>query len=84
MVDLRRPHLTPALRPVAGFVHQGQAGDVSDVMVDGRWVMRAGRGLTLDEEAVVREAERVARAAWRRLLDARPDLRPPPGLFLGR
>jgi 5-methylthioadenosine/S-adenosylhomocysteine deaminase len=82
VVDLRRPHLTPALRPVACFVHQGQAGDVTDVMVDGRWVMRDGRVLTLDEAAVVREAEQVARGAWRRLFAERPDLPPPPGLLL--
>jgi 5-methylthioadenosine/S-adenosylhomocysteine deaminase len=83
VVDFRQPHLTPALRMVSGFVHQGQARDVEAVMVDGRWIMRDGRVLTLDEAAVVREAERVARAAWRRLFERRPDLAPPPGLHLG-
>ncbi len=82
VVDLRRPHLTPALRPVACFVHQGQAGDVTDVMVAGRWVMRDGRVRTLDEAVVVAEAEQVARRAWRRLFAERPDLPPPPGLLL--
>jgi cytosine/adenosine deaminase-related metal-dependent hydrolase len=82
VVDLRKPHLTPALRVVSCFVHQGQAGDVEAVMVDGRWVMRDRRVLTLDEPGIVREADRVARDAWRRLLEARPDLPPPPGLDL--
>jgi cytosine/adenosine deaminase-related metal-dependent hydrolase len=83
LVDLRKPHLTPALRVVSCFVHQGQPSDVEAVMVDGRWVMRDGRVLTIDEPAVLREADAVARGAWRRLLASRPDLAPPPGLGLG-
>jgi 5-methylthioadenosine/S-adenosylhomocysteine deaminase len=82
VVDFRRPHLTPALRPVSCFVHQGQAGDVESVMVDGRWIMRDRRVLTLDEPAIVAEAGRVARAAWARLFAERPDLPRPPGLDL--
>jgi len=82
VVDFRRPHLTPALRPAACFVHQGQAGDVESVMVDGRWLMRAGGVLTLDEPAIVAEAERVARAAWARLFAERRHLTPPPGFVL--
>ena len=80
MVDLRAPHLTPALRVVSDFVHNGQAGDVENVMVDGRWIMRDRRVLTLDEPALVAEADRVARAAWGRLFAERPALRRPSGL----
>jgi 5-methylthioadenosine/S-adenosylhomocysteine deaminase len=83
LVDLRRPHLAPALRVISCLLHQGQAGDVEAVMVDGHWLMRDGRVLTIDEPAVVAEAERVARSAWRRLFEARPDLARPPGLHLG-
>lgn len=83
IVDLRAPHLTPALRVVSCFVHQAQARDVEAVMVDGRWLLRDGRVQTIDEALVVREAERVARGAWRRLFDHRPDLPPPAGLHLG-
>lgn len=79
LIDLRKPHLTPALRVVSCFVHQGTAGDVDAVMVDGRWLMRDGRVLTLDERAIVGEADRIARAAWRRLFERRPDLSRPPG-----
>ena len=52
-------------------------------MVDGRFIMRDGRVLTLDERAIVAEAERIARAAWGRLFKERPEsaassrLRPP-------
>jgi 5-methylthioadenosine/S-adenosylhomocysteine deaminase len=82
VVDLRRPHLTPALRVVSDFVHNGQAGDVESVMVDGRWIMRERRVLTLDEPAVVAEADGVARTAWRRLFAQRPELPRPPGFDL--
>jgi 5-methylthioadenosine/S-adenosylhomocysteine deaminase len=51
-------------------------------MVDGQWLMRDGRLLTLDEDAIVREASRAARAAWRRLFETRPDLTPLPGMIL--
>jgi len=80
VVDLRRAHLTPALRVVSTFVHQGQASDVQSVMVDGRWLMRDKRVLTLDETAIVDEADRIARAAWRRLFAERPELPRPPGM----
>jgi 5-methylthioadenosine/S-adenosylhomocysteine deaminase len=83
VVDLRAPHLTPALRVVSDFVHNGQAGDVESVMVDGHWLMRDRRVLTLDAPALVAEADRVARAAWSRLFAERRDLQPPPGFHAG-
>ncbi len=83
VVDLRKPHLVPALRVVSCFVHQGQPSDIEAVMVDGRFVMRDGRVLTLDESSIAAEADRVARAAWSRLFAERPDLARPAGLDLG-
>jgi 5-methylthioadenosine/S-adenosylhomocysteine deaminase len=79
VVDLRKPHLAPALRVVSDFVHQGQPADIEFVMVDGHWLMRDGRVLTLDESVIVQEAGLVARAAWRRMFETRSDLTPPPG-----
>jgi 5-methylthioadenosine/S-adenosylhomocysteine deaminase len=79
VVDLERAHLVPHLRPVSTFVHQGQAGDVEAVVVDGRWLMRDGRVLTMDEDAVVARAQAVAKRAWRRLFEQRPDLPWPDG-----
>jgi len=55
---------------------------VRSVMVDGRWLMRDHRVVTLDETAIVTAAERIARAAWSRLFAERPDLTRPPGLDL--
>jgi 5-methylthioadenosine/S-adenosylhomocysteine deaminase len=80
LVDMARAHLVPHLRPVSTFVHQGQARDVDGVVVDGRWLMRDGRILTMDEGAVVEEAQQVAERAWRRLFAQRPDLPWLPGI----
>ena len=74
-----RAHLTPFLRAVSVFVHQGQARDVEDVMVDGRWIMRDGVVLTMDEGRVVREAEEVAGLAWARLFAENPQYEKPEG-----
>jgi cytosine/adenosine deaminase-related metal-dependent hydrolase len=74
VVDLMKPHLVPSLRVVSAFVHNGQPGDITSVMVDGEWVMRDGKVLTIDEEDVVRRAEAVGHAAWRRLLERYPNV----------
>ena len=79
IIDLRRPHLVPVLRLVSDYVHQGQGSDVEAVMVDGRWIMRGGEVLTMHEERIVAEAQRLGKIAWRRLFDSRPDLAVPAG-----
>lgn len=79
MVRTDRAHLVPRMRPVSGFVHQGQAADVTDVMVDGAWIMRDGRVTTMDEAAIVAEADKVARRAWARMFAENPSLEVPPG-----
>lgn len=79
MIRTARAHLAPFLRPVSVFVHQGQARDVEDVMVDGRWLMRDGAVLAMDEARVIRDAEEVAERAWSRLFAANPDIARPAG-----
>ena len=74
-----RAHLVPVLRVVSDYVHQGQGNDVEAVMVDGRWIMRGGEILTMDEARIVAEAQRLGKLAWRRLFDSRPDLQVPAG-----
>jgi 5-methylthioadenosine/S-adenosylhomocysteine deaminase len=76
MIDFRRAHLVPRLRVVSTFVHQAQGRDVTDVMVDGAWLMRDNTVLTMDEDATVAEAQRVSETAWARQFAKRPDLKP--------
>jgi 5-methylthioadenosine/S-adenosylhomocysteine deaminase len=79
VVGTRHAHLVPTLRPVAVFVYQGQPRDVESVMVDGRWLMRDGKVLALNEEEVIREADRVSRGIWLRYFKDHPDLEMPGG-----
>ncbi|MCI0841349.1 MAG: hypothetical protein J4N64_06210, partial [Chloroflexi bacterium] len=74
MVDTQRPHLVPTLRIASAFVHQGQPSDITDVMTNGKWLMRDSKVLTIDEDDVVRQAERIGHEAWRRVLDRYPDV----------
>jgi 5-methylthioadenosine/S-adenosylhomocysteine deaminase len=60
LLDCDRPHWRPRHDLVANLLHSAQAGDVSHVMVAGRWLMQERRLLTLDEERILWEAERRA------------------------
>lgn len=62
LVSLDAPHLRPRHDLVANLVHAAKAADVTDVMVDGRWLMRDRALCTLDEERILYEAERRALA----------------------
>ena len=74
VIDTQRSHLVPTMRIVSSFVHQGTPADVESVMVDGKWIMRDGEVLTMDESSIIKEAERIGRRAWGRLLDDYPDV----------
>ena len=83
VVSTKHAHLVPTLRPVAVFVYQGQARDVESVMVDGRWLLRDGKVLAMDEEEVIREADRVSREIWVNYFKDHPDLEMPGGFDRG-
>ena len=62
LLDTDRPHWRPRHNLVANLLHSAQAGDVSHVMVAGRWLMKDRRLLTLDLDRILWEAERRALA----------------------
>ena len=68
MLNLRRAHLVPTLRVASVFVHRAQPADISDVMVDGEWVMRDGKLLTIAEDEVIGLAEKAGHRVWGRLV----------------
>jgi len=76
VVDTLRPHLVPAGRILSALVHSGHPGDIESSMVDGRFIMRDHRVLTMDGEAIVREASAVGRRIWDRVEEAGPVLVP--------
>ena len=69
IVDMRRYGLTPVNDPVATLVYHGHAKDVEAVMVAGRWVVRDGKVLGIDEAAMIDEAGSAAEAAWSRFAE---------------
>jgi len=72
VLDTLRAHLVPAGRIVSAWVHNGQPSDIESNMVDGVFIMRKGKVLTMDEDAVIAEADRVGRRIWRQVQEAGP------------
>ena len=50
-------HWVPRHNLAASVVYSAHPGDITDVMCDGRWLLRHGELVTLDEERIRREAE---------------------------
>jgi len=59
VVGLDEPRLHPLYDPVSHLVYVAKGADVRHVIVEGRVIMRDRRVLTLDEKAVVAEADRL-------------------------
>ena len=65
IVELGRLHTAPRYTYAADaiythLVYSARAGDVRDVLVDGRWLMRERQLLTIDEQDVLRRAQLIA------------------------
>jgi len=66
LVDISPLHNSPRFRrdnnnPYAQMVYSGKATDVTDVMVDGKWLMQARKLRTLNENELVTGANEYAR-----------------------
>lgn len=56
LVRIDRPHAVPMYDAVSQMVYALKAGDVRDVMVNGKPVVRDGRILTLNQQAILQKA----------------------------
>ena len=72
IVDTQRAHLVPAGRILSALIHSGHPNDIESIMIDGQFVMRDRRILTMDEDSIIREADAVGRRIWSRVLEAGP------------
>jgi 5-methylthioadenosine/S-adenosylhomocysteine deaminase len=72
VVDTQRPHLVPAGRIVSAWIHNGQPSDIESVMVDGQFIMRNRKVLTMDEDRIIAEADKVGRRIWGQVQAASP------------
>ena len=79
IIDLNAPAMRPIIRLVSNIVHYGHPGLAHSVIVDGEFVMRDRKVLTMDEEALLAEAQIVTQRVWERMIDANPDIAPPAG-----
>ena len=82
VLRLDQPHLTPLLDLTSSLVHYAQASDVESVMIDGEWVMRDGKVLTMNEYEVIEDAQKATLEAWQSLGQAWPGLAIPGDLDL--
>ncbi len=68
VLDRMKPHLTPSGRVLSVWIHNGQPSDIESVMIDGEFVMRDHKILTVDEAAIVEEAFKISERVWGRIL----------------
>ncbi|HUU34722.1 MAG TPA: amidohydrolase family protein [Vicinamibacterales bacterium] len=72
VLDTQRVHLVPAVRILSAWIHNGQPNDIETVMIDGRFVMRDRKILTMDEAAIIADADRVGRRVWAKVQESGP------------
>ncbi|MDE3088196.1 MAG: amidohydrolase, partial [Chloroflexota bacterium] len=60
LFDFNKPHLIPRHDLAANVLHSARANDVDYVIADGRVLLRKGALTTLDEDRILREAEKRA------------------------
>src|SRR5436190_6361939 len=66
VIDLDCLHTTPSLNPISTLVYAATGGEVDMVVVDGQIVVEQGQLLTMDEEAVKKQARHHASALYQR------------------
>jgi cytosine/adenosine deaminase-related metal-dependent hydrolase len=67
VLNTRKPYLVPAGRLVSAVIHGGHPSDIESVMVDGEFVMRDNKVLTMDEDTILRDADAVGRRIWNQI-----------------
>jgi 5-methylthioadenosine/S-adenosylhomocysteine deaminase len=60
VIDTRKPHLTPMYNPVSHLIYAVRGSDVSASIINGKVVMEDGRLVTLDEQEVIADVNRIA------------------------
>jgi len=72
VLDTQRAHLVPAGRIVSAWIHNGQPSDIESTMVDGQFIVRNRKVLTMDEDSIIAEADKVGRRIWKQVQAAGP------------
>jgi 5-methylthioadenosine/S-adenosylhomocysteine deaminase len=61
ILDRKAPHLAPSHDPASTLAYQARRGDVRQVLVNGRQVVKDGRLLTVDLPEVMARVREMAR-----------------------
>ena len=61
VLDIDKPWLRPRCDLLSSLVYCARGDEVTDVMVDGRFLLRKGELLTIDRERVLYEVDRTCR-----------------------
>jgi len=77
VLNSQQAHLVPSGRILSAWLHNGSPGDVESVMVDGEFIMRDHKILTVDEESLIAEASKVGKRIWGEVEKQNPVV--PPG-----
>ncbi len=56
--DLDHPRLTPNTNPVSTIVYAAKGSDVDNSIIDGKWVMQNRKVLTMDRDAIIKNANK--------------------------
>ncbi|NPA99637.1 MAG: amidohydrolase [Crenarchaeota archaeon] len=66
VVDFNKPHLKPFNNPLSHLVYSATGYDVKHSIIDGKLIMFNGKVLTLNEEEILREADKAAYSLYER------------------
>jgi 5-methylthioadenosine/S-adenosylhomocysteine deaminase len=61
VVDTTSPHMVPLYNPLSQIVYSATGGDVRDVIINGRIVLKNGEFTDLDIDEIIREVRKIAR-----------------------
>lgn len=59
VLDLSHYSLQPDYNPLALLIYSAKIGFVSDLMIDGKWIMRDYKILTINEEEVIEKVKKI-------------------------
>ena len=66
VIDFNKPHLKPFNNPLSHLVYSATGYDVKHTIIDGKLVMFNGKVLTLNEEEILKEADKAAYSLYER------------------
>ncbi|MGC8569114.1 MAG: amidohydrolase family protein [Nitrososphaeria archaeon] len=58
--NTKAPHLVPRIQPLSNLVYSGTGNDCTDLIVDGKFLKRDGKVLTIDENEVYEKVDKYA------------------------